>query len=168
MTNTPYLDRPLVQGITYTISDDEIKISCSHTMYCHMRLYNPKHTQADLMALYKAVYRQAKEAGTSVSFKLGYKRTLKDRWTEYEQDTQKSQEIFKAAQSLALHIRDDRGIHMGSRDDEQLERLEKLQFQHQQLFYRNTAISCISDIAYRLKDLQSDMNRRIIYDKICL
>ena len=57
----PYLQRPLIPDVKYEITDDTIKISSPHTLYVHMRQRYPRN-QADLLALYKTVHKQAWES----------------------------------------------------------------------------------------------------------
>lgn len=151
----PYLQRPILNDVVYTISKDMVCIHSNSTSYVNVTRYIPKK-QKDLLNQYSAIYSLCKEkkaAGyhVQISYKRGFKRFLQENWENYEKACRQMNNLYEQLTQQALKVQK-RGIHMGTMDDAELDKLIKISWQIGNMYNRDQIISRIESIQ---RDLQS-------------
>ncbi|MDD3921358.1 MAG: hypothetical protein PHO41_09335 [Eubacteriales bacterium] len=159
-----YLLRPPLTDVTYDISDDHVQIQSPHTLFINEMLLRPLDKQK-LLDLYKKVIQKARERSVSISYTLHCKRTITQRWDEYEFVCKTAADIFSCIvdQAKAVQIR---GLHSGTRDDEELQKLQDRGHAYSRLFWRDSIISQMNEIYKHLTGLLYDIQSGTEYVKI--
>lgn len=163
-----YLDRPLVEGINFNITNEEIKIDCSHTLYINAKRIKNTITKDSILELYKKVYRLAKDKKISIGTKRGYKKYIDENWNLYTNEIKYYNNLFDQVITEFKKVQI-RGIHSGTTDDEILDNAHNIQNKYSQVFYGTSVYDHINSIYNDLKKLfEGITNDNNIYTKIYL
>ena len=144
-----YLKRELIPNIKYSITDNNICVCCDHTSYININRYK-KIDINKLTNKRTKLIKLAKEKGVKISYKNKTKDRIKNYKDIYEKDYNRSAISYKQIKENWEHIRDIRGVHKGTSDDEFMNETSKLQNEYIALNYRNRAISIINELDYNL------------------
>ena len=158
-----YLDKPLVEGIRYQITDSRVHIACDHTLYTDVYL-NTCLDRKSLLERYQDILRQAKESGVSISYTRHFRRIINERWEEYLQQKERQRTLFARIVVQAAVV-SKRGIHMGCRDDRELEKLHELCREYEPLQRRSNILSIMEGISSQLRKLEDNIGE---YDRVFL
>jgi hypothetical protein len=145
----------LIEDVTFIIEKDYVKISCPHTLFTNSRRISP-YGKDELLSLYKNVFRQAKTADVKISFTRHIRKTLTERWAEYENCCHSAIALFDGITMQAELVRA-RGIHIGTNDDVELGKLTALRDELDKLNWRNNIASIIAGIFRSLKETERNM-----------
>lgn len=157
LSENEYLSRPLIEETTFTIEDDHVKITSPSTIHVGVRRIIPVESKKELLALYKRVFRKAKSQGSKISYQHHTRKLITERWDEYAEICMGAASLFRDIIEQAKIVQA-RGLHYGTRDDVELENLQKLCFQHEKN-YCNDSIICEFSSAYnRLLNLEQDLS----------
>lgn len=144
-----YLSRALVEGVVFEISENFVSIRSPNTDFLTVRL-DPPLEKAALLEQYRRVLCQAKANEIRISYTAHLRKTICESWKEYEISVCEKQRLFQEIMELA-HTVERRGIHLGWRDDTQLEQMHQLQSQFQRYGWGGSAIAHINSAAEHLK-----------------
>lgn len=162
-----YLERPLIDDVTYSISDDLVRIDSPHTLFVNAirRTICPKDI---LLQRYNAVHAMAKKNGVRISYGYHIRRTIRERWQEYDDACREVGILFTSIVQQAKIV-EARGIHMGSVDDDELNKLDTLVWKHDTYLTRSGIVSQIEEFGRTLLRLQEELSdSRYHYEKITL
>lgn len=114
-----YLARPLLEGTTFVIQSDEIKISTPSSVLVQVR--SPVRLRyKKLMADYREVLALAKERNLCISFVNHFRRKIRANWHSYQTELEKQCCLYESLMEWARCIQI-RGVHVGYRDDAALQ-----------------------------------------------
>ena len=160
MTKIPdseYLARPLIEDVVFTIENDYVKIACPHTLFTESRRI--EFIQRDeILSLYKSVLRKAKAKGVKIAYSQHIRRTVDERWLEYEVSCKRAGELFDLIIEQSKVIQS-RGIHRGTTDDAELDKLAKFRNEHGEFSWRSSITSKITGIYHELRELERELVR---------
>ena len=152
-----YLSRPLIDGISYEISDTRIAIQSSCT--CYINCMRPTRMDKDaLLRQYRNVLAMAKAQGIRIKYAKHVRKTIQQLWPAYEADFAEQDKLFDRLVELAWQVKA-RGIHWRSVDDEVLYTLVKAGFQLAAYGYGGTPTSGIEDIRSFLTSHERSLSR---------
>jgi hypothetical protein len=150
-----YLARKLLDGVDYKIGNDSVYITSPHTSYAYeIRL--AVLDEGDLLNRYKNILNLAKKQEVKISYKRSIRKTINERWAEYEADCKAANEIFDCIVSQAKTVQD-RGLHSGTTDDVELDKLHQYRNAYSEFFWRNKIISIINGIDRSLQEMERDL-----------
>lgn len=152
-----YLSRPLIDGISYEISDTHIAIQCSST--CYINCTRPSRMDKDaLLRRYRNVLAMAKAQGVRIKYTRHIRKTIQQLWPAYEADFAEREKLFDQLLELAWQVKA-RGIHWGTVDDEVLSTIAKVSNQLAAYGYGGTPTSGIADISSFLSSHERSLSR---------
>jgi len=154
---TEYLLRPLIEGAAFTIEDDHVRITSPSTIHSDAHRIVPIHRD-ELLSLYKRVLRKAKAQGVKISYTRHIRKQILEHWDEYESRCAEACMLFSKIIDQARAVRA-RGIHYGTCDDAELDKLGALRSEYEKYFWRNSIVSQISEIRHKLMELEDDLSR---------
>lgn len=129
LADQEYLARPLLEGVTYEITEERIRIKNDHTVLAEAKGPDSLLDQKKLLEQYRNIYQMAKKRGVKVSFSEHYRWKLQRKWKEYESDAEARQESYRRLLEQA-RVLQNRGIHMRYADDGELNRWRELYRQY--------------------------------------
>ena len=149
-----YLAREPLTEVEFLIEDNHISISSPHTSYVNQYLNPPVEKQA-LLDLYAQILAVAKERKVRISYPRHIRKTIRERWQEYADNVEERDAIFQQMIWQA-RIVEQRGLHMGTSDDDELHNLAQLTWRFQKYGYLSGIIdkfSCIHrDLVHLLEE----------------
>jgi len=154
---TEYLLRPLIEGAAFTIEDEHVRITSPSTIYAEAYRSVPVHKD-ELLSLYKRVLRKAKAQGVKISYTRHIRKQISEHWDEYESRCAEACTLFSKIIDQARVVRA-RGIHYGTCNDAELDKLGALCSEYQKYFWRNSIVSHISAIRHDLMQIENDLSR---------
>jgi len=154
--DSEYLSHSLIPDVTFTIESDHIRVASLSTIYAETVLSKPID-KGDLLSLYEKVLRDAKAQKISISYGRHTRKCIQARWKEYESDFAAMKSLFSQI-TQQCQIVEKRGLHMGTSDDKELERLQDLCYQFQQFTYSCNISSVLYETQSRLKSLHRQLN----------
>ncbi len=157
LNDTEYLQRPLIDGMVYTINEDYMRISCPGTIFAEARRLS-RLDKDEILGLYQNVLQTAQSKGIKISYSNHMKKQIVEGWAEYEISVAEAQNLFKDIIAQSNVVRD-RGVHMGCSDDSALDKLTALSSKYSGFFQRNSIVSKTSDIRDNLERLQADLSK---------
>ena len=162
-----YLERPLIEDVSYEITETRVAINSSST--CFVSCVLPERCRKDdMLDRYRRVLRMAKAQGVKISYSAHIRKTIMTQWSEYEAARENQERLFEKLRELAKCIQQ-RGIHMGFVDDEYLAQLNRICDQLAMLRCRDRVISRIAEFDYALSFLERDLSKdKEHYDMIRL
>lgn len=139
-----YLQRDLISGVTYKISNRHILIQNDNTCWANISV--PILIDKDYMLdLYKEIRIIAKQNDVKISVSNHYKRKIIERYNEYVEIFNNSVDLFEKMKDIALQI-EERGLHLGVSDDSLMKDFSDLKEKYFQL----TVYASIENEAYRV------------------
>lgn len=150
-----YLSKPLIPDTEFIIEDNKVKISCPSTLYAHVVL-RPPIIKKEVLALYKRVLALAKEKKVSISYREHIHKTIRERWEEYVVASASMKALFAQIITQSRVVKE-RGLHYGTRDDVELEKLQRLCHQYENFYHGGSVVSLISSIQSLLEILMEDL-----------
>lgn len=155
-TEQEYLNRQLIDGVDYDITEDRIRIENVNTTWISIKRPE-KIDKESVILMHKNICRTAKNKGIKISYKNKYKKFITENWQQYEKEFDHYNKIFNKIIPVAEQIKK-RGIHIGCVDDDILNKMEILKSEFNKMFYGNTTISKMQDITFKIKELHSGIN----------
>ncbi len=150
-----YLKRKKLD-VVYRISKDEIYICTESTSYIR-EVRQSKLVQAELLDMYKNILRNCKEKGVKIRYKNGLKKNILSLWPEYEKEHKEYTVIFDELVERVKKL-EERGIRMGSADDEYLSICHSLNHLLNPYTYRNSTSGTMKSIYYELREMERIAN----------
>lgn len=162
-----YLSRKIVET-NFNITNDYIKIDCSHTLYCNASRIKKTFSKTEILETYNNIYQLAKQKQVKIGRKNGYKKFITEYWNKYLQAIEYYNNLFNEL-VLGFQEVEKRKLHSGTRDDQVLHMVQNIRNKYQEVYYSNSVYSKMNDI-YRslnklLVELQDDS---IHFEKIVL
>ncbi len=152
-----YLSRPLIEGVSYEISDTDIAIQSPHT--CYVRCKLPRRRDKDaLLRQYSGVLAVAKAQRVKISYTLHIRKTIQELWPEYEDACAEREKLFAQLKKLAQDVKT-RGIHLGTVDDEVLSAAQEVSEKLAAYGGCGTPSSRIAEIGFDLSRLEQWLSR---------
>ena len=164
---TEDLKRPLIEDVSYEITETYVSIQDLHTCFVNRTL--PERYRKDaLLDQYRRVLRMAKEQGTKISYSRHIRKTIQEQWSGYVAGREKQERLFRELREAAEAVRQ-RGIHMGHRDDEALAKVYAIGSSLDRLAFDNEAMRSITGASQHLRMLERDLSgKHGRYDMIAL
>lgn len=153
-----YLKRPLVEGVVYKISEEEVDIQCSHTSFIQIVSAGKPIDLFEIERLFKELRSAAKASG-KVKLKGVTKFLPKVRrlYPLYLISYNKMVTLFAEIVELSKQLQAD-GIHSGFRDDELLDSITVRKWEIEKLHFHNTDYS---KFCYLYNNLKRVMTERL-------
>ncbi len=148
MTDHEYLSCPLLENVTYSITDTEIKITGSSTQFIHVRRFVPLDVNA-ILNQYVEVRQTVKQRKAKISYCLHLRKRILENQDQYMKDCQEARWLFGLMTATAREIQK-RGLHYGTVNDTVLKKLNDDHAAYLALFWGNRSISIMSDVKSRL------------------
>lgn len=165
MGNTSeYCTRPLLHGLVYEISERRISICTEDTCFISAGICDPLE-KAALLEQYQRVRRLAKKNGVRISYTTHVRKTICEKWEEYETAFHDAQSLFHQMIEQARLV-ERRGIHYGWRDDQELERLNELDARFQRYMERSSAVSLMAEVKHHMDALERELTK--FSDGLCM
>lgn len=151
-----YLERPLIEGVEYDISETCVAIQSQST--CFVSYSVPARLQKETMLLqYKRVLQMAREQGVKISYSRHIRRTICEQWADYLAECEKQEHLFQELREVANSVKR-RGIHMGHADDEELAKVYKITGELAKFRYGGRPISRITGIGHDLQTMEKQLS----------
>ena len=151
-----YLARPLIEGVVFIIEDDYVKIKCPHTLFTENRRIDSL-SKEEILSLYKSVIQKAKGKGVKVAYTQHIRKMINERWLEYAEKCERAGKLFDLIIEQSKVVQS-RGIHSGTTDDAELDKLSKLRNEYSEFFWRNSITSKFTSIYHELKELERKLS----------
>lgn len=151
-----YLNREEIKDIKYNITNQKIEVGSATALYINIKPYK-EINKKELLKKRLEIIRAAKSQGISISYKNKTKNTIIENWNDYKKDIQISQEIYQELKERWTHIRDNRGLHMGTSDDVYLDKTTQLQWDYEKLNNRGKSINKMQNIARDIENLYDEI-----------
>ncbi len=153
---TEYLKRPMVEDVSYEISETYVAIQCPHTCFVSRTL--PDRCRKDaLLDQYRRVLRMAKEQGARISYTRHVRKTIREQWPGYVAGREKQERLFRDLRDAAEAVRQ-RGIHQGHADDEALARIYEIRNSLDDLSFKDEAMRGITGAMNYLRTLEHELS----------
>ena len=149
-----YLARPLLKELTYEISAERgIKISSSSGVIAQAAAPAPRLERNALLEQYQRVLTTAKSRRACISYCNHLRRRITKEWKNYLDAAKRRDDLFQQLldQARLLQIR---GIHIGYRDDAQVQRWNELYWEYEKTAYRNSPVSQMMWVAHTLSECE--------------
>ena len=128
-----YLDRPLIDGVVYEITETRISIQSPNT--CIVCCVLPERCEKkDMLKLYKRVLQMAKAKKVKISYSLHIHKTIREQWDDYVSKREKQEQIFLQLRESAAVVQQ-HGIHVGYCDDTELAKAINYSLKLSELFH---------------------------------
>lgn len=165
-----YLQRPLIEGVVYEMTDNLIHVSDSNTLFINLE----KRNRIQLAEVEKLFRELRKIAKNNPRFKLKgvtkFLPTIRELYPKYCESASLIEKNFSEIGELFRQIETD-GLHMGYLDDELLNLADAKRFEIERQHYRNTPYSQFVRCYMNLKsalEMRSWENERIAGDTVLL
>lgn len=137
MERNQYLQRPLIEGVVYEVTDSKIEIASPHTIFLSARRVT-EIPLSEVEKLFRKLKKEAKDSGkvrlNGVSKFLPVIRAL---YPSYHMAVEQTNKLFSEIVEMVRKIEAD-GIHMGCSDDELLREARGKEQKIESFSYRNT------------------------------
>jgi predicted acyltransferase (DUF342 family) len=154
-TDMEYLERPLIEGQEFIITDELIKVTTPSTIHAHIRKIMLIE-RSEVNKLYTAVVKAAKERGVKIGYSYRIKRDIIGKYNEYLTAIGQAQSIFKQAVQQAKVVKE-RGLHNGTSDDMELRKLHEICWAFEKFGHRDSIVRKTADAYRRLEELHREM-----------
>jgi len=154
VNDTEYLAKPLIPDTVFIIEEEHVSIRSPSTIHAAVQRHKPLYKN-ELLALYTQILQLAKERDVRISYTKHYRKKINTLWDEYESTCTLYDKLFYRIRSQAELIRS-RGLHYGTRDDMELEKLQVLCAQYGKLFYGGSIVSQVMEVCQALERYQQD------------
>lgn len=162
-----YLKRKIVD-INFNITNDYIKIDCSHTLYCNASRIKETFSKTEILEIYNSVYQLAKQKQVKIGRKNGYKKFITENWNEYLQTIEYYNNLFDELVQ-GFKVIEKRKLHSGTSDDQILNMAQNKRNKYQEIYYRDSVYSKMNDIYRCLNKLLEELqDNNIHFEKIVL
>ena len=137
MDRNQYLQRPLIEGVVYEVTDSKIEIVSPYTIFLSARRVT-EIPLSEVEKLFRKLKKEAKDSGkvrlNGVSKFLPLIRAL---YPSYHMAVEQKNKLFSEIVEMVHKIEAD-GIHMGCSDDELLREARGKEQKIESFSYRNT------------------------------
>lgn len=152
-----YLQRPLIEGVAYEISETRIAIQSPNS--CIISCVLPKRCQkAEMLSRYQKVLQKSKKQGIRISYSLHIRRVIQEQWPTYIAGREKQERLFRELRETVTVVQQ-RGIRLGYRDDEKLAKAYEIEGQLDELRYSDKAVRQIAEFDHELWMLEDALSR---------
>lgn len=166
-----YLARPLLEGLTYEISETRICIKSQGSELAGARGPNARLDKKTLLEQYQRVYQAAKAQGAKINFCNHYRRKIQTVWKEYESAAAVREELYHKLMEQA-RVLQKRGIHVGYTDDAELQQWRELYGQYAEYYHSLNPCCTMERTAQELAGLEqaliSEPNEHDVMYKVYL
>lgn len=150
-----YLKREPIK-VKYNITNSIIDVSNEHTNYINISPYREINID-ELLQKRMEIIRFARVNKVKISYANKTKDRIENNKIEYEKDMLLSKELYRQLKDRWETIRDIRGLHSGTINDQFLEDTTKISWKFNELGYRSRAIGIIQDVAHSIQKLHDDI-----------
>ena len=141
----------------YVINNDRIAIFTETTSWINLARINDFHTKEELLDLYKAVDKAAKDAKIKVAYTNHYKKTILDNYDQYALDVEKSHKMYDEMKQIAANVR----VTPSTEYNPEMELLMKKRDEYSSLLYYGTSPYWeILRVFKELKNLKEEIARQ--------
>lgn len=155
MTDKEYLQRSLVPGLQFELSDTRIRIVSDNTIFIHYLAVN-KLVQEDVLKEYKELLALCRKYGVKTVYRNNLKKSLLALWGDYVREVDEYNALYKELLKRLERV-EQRGIHMGYSDDTVLNDCIKFGNSLNPYLYRSSAISKVSEIYNEILSLKMEI-----------
>ena len=154
MERKEYLQRPLIEGVVYEITNSKVRISSPHTVF----LSADRQTVIPLPEverLFRELKKEAKDSG-KIRFKgvSKFLPTVRTFYPSYQEAVQQMNYLFSEITEIARKIKAD-GLHRGCSDDVLLEEALSKEKKIMMYYHHNTDFSRYSEQYQHIKEILS-------------
>lgn len=154
MERNQYLQRPLIEGVVYEVTDSKIEVASSHTIF----LSAHRVTEIPLSEVEKLFCKLKKEAKDSGKVRLNgvskFLPVIRALYPSYHMAVEQTNKLFSEIVEMVRKIEAD-GIHVGYSDDELLGEARDKEEEIARLGYCNTDYSRYLGHYHNIKDILS-------------
>lgn len=154
MERDQYLQRPLIKGLKYEITDSKVEISSSNTIFLSVH----RHVEIPLSEVERLFRKLKQEAKDSRKVRLnGVSKFLPavcSLYPSYHMSIERINKLFSEIVEMVHKIQAD-GIHIGCTDDEELKEIRNKGEEITSFYYLNTDYSHYVGHYHNIKDILS-------------
>ena len=151
-----YLSRPALEDVQFLISERELCIRSEHTVYAQALAPEQVLDQRELLAQYRYVLKTAKERNIRISYTNHYHKRIRERWPSYKAAAGERDAVYQKMLEQAAMLQQ-RGIHLGCRDDVVLQGMYCLQERYREFYHSQNPCGEMTGIAGELKRLEKEL-----------
>jgi len=155
ISNAEYLAKPLLEDLNFIIDKDFMQITSASTRHAEARRHE-KLSKTALLTLYSNVIKMARDRNLQIGFRNHYRREVNGMWDEYELCYETAYRLFEDILKQAKVV-ESRGLHYGTCDDIELEKLQNLCNEYNKNFWRSAVIFKMEAILSALEDMRENI-----------
>ncbi len=152
MDRNEYLQRPLIEGVVYEVTDESVKISSPHTIYIIVR----KESEVPLSEVESQFRKLKKEAKESGKVRLNgvtkFLPTIRSLYPSYRKTLERTNTLFDEVVKMIPKFEAD-GLHMGCTDDELLKEIRDKEWEISNFHNLNTDYSRYLRLYHNVKNV---------------
>lgn len=152
MDRNEYLQRPLIEGVVYEVTDESVKISSPHTIYIIVR----KESEVPLSEVESQFRKLKKEAKESGKVRLNgvtkFLPTIRSLYPSYRKTLERTNTLFDEVVKMIPKLEAD-GLHMGCTDDELLKEIRDKEWEISNFHNLNTDYSRYLRLYHNVKNV---------------
>lgn len=150
-----YLHRMLIPDVMFKVTADQIRVYSNDTEWISCRRPQ-KLIQKDLLALYSAVVKKAKQKHIKLTYKYHHKKFILQNWLRYTNEYTYYNDVYALLLSK-MEFLQARGIHYGCSDDAYLQECIKLNYKLREMYNATSYTSKMSAIKHELEQTLKDI-----------
>ena len=147
-----YLDRPLIDGVVFEITETRVSIQCPSTSIVCCVLPE-RCDKKEMLRLYRRVLHLAKARKVKISYSLHIHKTIREQWDAYIAAREEQEQIFQHLRESAAIVQQ-RGIHQGYCDDTELDKAIKYSWRLTEIARESDAAWQITGFTHRLLETE--------------
>ena len=152
MDRNEYLQRPLIEGVVYEVTDESVMISSPHTIYIIVR----KESEVPLSEVESQFRKLKKEAKESGKVRLNgvtkFLPTIRSLYPSYRKTLERTNTLFDEVVKMIPEFEAD-GLHMGCTDDELLKEIRDKEWEISNFHNLNTDYSRYLRLYHNVKNV---------------
>jgi len=147
-----YLNRPLLDGVVYEITETRVSIQCPSTiLLCCM--FPERCDKRAVLKLYRRVLQMAKAKKVKISYSMHIHKVIREQWNDYISGQETQKRIFRQLQESVAVVQQ-RGIHVGYCNDTELAKAINYSWQLEELFREDNLAQRIADFEDHLLETE--------------
>ncbi len=152
MDRNEYLQRPLIEGVVYEVTDESVMISSPHTKYIVVRK-DSEVPLSEVESQFRKLKKEAKESGkVRLNGVTKFLPTIRSLYPSYRKTLERTNTLFDEVVKMIPKLEAD-GLHMGCTDDELLKEIRDKEWEISNFHNLNTDYSRYLRLYHNVKNV---------------
>lgn len=152
MDRNEYLQRPLIEGVVYEVTDELVKIFSLHTKYIVVRK-DSEVPLSEVESLFRKLKKEAKESGkVRLNGVTKFLPTIRSLYPSYRMAIERTNTLFEEIVKMVPKLEAD-GLHIGCTDDELLKEIREKEWEILKFHNVNTDYSRYLRLHHNVKNV---------------